>query len=113
MPALRLIKIDLLEATAFLAAWSLLLVTLTAKVVNTSKDLEFAADESIRKLDEVEAGIRQHEEGHPDVQSEVERIEARVSDITQRMEEVTVEAERLAEENEQLRRQLAARDAEE
>ena len=97
-----LIKIDLLEAVAFLAAWSLLLITLTTKVVNKGRDLEFAAVE-------LEADMRRHIEGHPDIESEAERMQAEASDLAERVTQVAGEAERVAEENEQLRRQLAAR----
>ena len=104
-----LIKIGLLEAVAFLAAWSLLLITLTTKVVNKGKDLEFATDESTRKLDDMEAVMRRHEEGYPDTQSVVERMQAKVSDIDEVVTQVKREADQVAEENEQLRGQLAAR----
>ena len=96
-----LIKIGLLEAVAFLAAWSLLLITLTTKIVNRGKDLEFATDESIRKLDDMKAVMQRHEEGHPDIQSEVERMQAEVSAMAETVIEVKREAERVAEENEQ------------
>ena len=87
-----LIKIDLLEAVAFLAAWSLLLITLTTKVVNKGRNLEFAIDEGIRKSDDLKADLGRINEGLLDAQREAGRV---------------------AEENEQLRGQLAARPAEE
>ena len=96
-----LIKIGLLEAVAFLAAWSLLLITLTTKIVNKGRDLEYETGESNRKLDDMKADMRRHEKGHPDIESEVERVAERVMQVEK-------EAKRVAEENEQLRRQLAA-----
>ena len=89
-----LVKIGLLEAIAFLVAWSLLLTTITSKVVSKGKDLEFAAEKT-------NAVFRQHLEGHPDIQSDVERMEAMLIQLKGETEQVT-------EENEQLRRQLAA-----
>ena len=71
-----LIKIGLLEAVAFLAAWSLLLITLTTKIVNKGRDLEYSADELNRKLDEMQADWREHNENHAAV---AERLEAEVS----------------------------------
>ena len=97
-----LIKIGLLEAVAFLAAWSLLLITVTTKVVNTSRDLELTLHKSSMEL-------RRHEENHPDVQSEVERIEVEISEMTERMMQVDIETEKLVRENERLRRILEAR----
>ena len=97
-----LIKIGLLEAVAFLAAWSLLLITLTTKVVNKGRDLELAAHD-------VRTDIRHHLEAHPDVRSEVERIEAKVSDLVEETAELKREAKRVKEENKELRRQLAVR----
>ena len=74
---------------------------LTTKIVNRGKDLEFATDESIRKLDDMKAVMQRHEEGHTDIQSEVERMQAEVSDMAETVIEVKREAERVAEENEQ------------
>ncbi len=106
-----LIKIDLLEAVAFLAAWSLLLITLTTKVVNKGRDLEFDAYK-------VQADIRRHEESHPDIQDEVEKIQGEMSDLTdevsdlaERAKSLKRENERITEENEQLHRQLDDRKA--
>ena len=104
-----LIKIDLLETVAFLAAWSLLLITITTKVVNKGRDLEFAADESIRKLDELQADLSRHEESHPDIRGGVEGLEAKVSDVAEKVMQAEREAERVTEENEQLRKQLEAK----
>ena len=89
-----LIKIDLLEAVAFLAAWSLLVITITTKVVNKSRDIEFAADESVRKLDDMEVVMQRHEEGHPDIQSEIERIQAEVADMAEKVMQAERESER-------------------
>ena len=103
----------MLEAVAFLAAWSLLLITLTTKVVNKGRDLEFTLRESNWKLDDMKAVMRRHEENHPDVQSEVERIGAEVSDMAERVMQAEGEVEQLAEENERLRRQLTDRETKE
>ena len=78
-----------------------LLITLTTKIVNRGKDLEFATDESIRKLDDMKAVMQRHEEGHPDIQSEAERMQAEVSAMAETVIEVKREAERVVEENEQ------------
>ena len=104
-----LIKIDLLGAVAFLAAWSLLLITLTTKVVNKGRDIEFVAVDSTRKLDDIKADMMRHEEGHPDIESEVDRMQAKVSGIAEGMIQLKSENERVTKENEQLRRQLEGR----
>ena len=96
-----LVKIGLLEAIAFLVAWSFLLITITSKVVSKGKDLEF----TVEKRD---AAFQQHLEGHPDIQSDVERMMARVSEADAMLIQLEGESEQVAEENEQLRRQLAA-----
>ena len=96
-----LVKIGLLEAVAFLVAWSFLLITITRKVVSKSKDLEFAAEKT-------NAAFRQHLEGHPDIQSDFERIQAEVSDMDERRMHAERENERVTKENEQLRRQSEA-----
>ena len=100
------IKIGLLEAVAFVAAWSLLLITLNTKIVNKGRDLEYAADESNRKLDEMKAEVRQHNQDHAAV---VERLDAKFSQSANMMEQLVRENEQVAEENERLRRQLEAR----
>ena len=107
-----LIKIDLLEAAAFLAAWSLLLMTVTANVVNRSRDIESAVDETTRQVEEYKAVIKRHEEGHPDIQGEVESLEAKASDLVEGMIQLKKENDRVTEENRQLRRQLEARQTE-
>ena len=96
-----LVKIGLLEAIAFLVAWSFLLITITSKVVSKGKDLEFTAEKTT-------AAFQQHLEDHPDIQSDVERMMARVSESDAMLIQLKEESEQVAEENEQLRRQLAA-----
>lgn len=100
-----LIKIGLLEAVAFLAAWSLLLITITTKVVNAGRDIESVADESNRKLDEMKADFKQHKEKQT---AAIEELEAEVSQSADLMNQLKGETEEVAEENERLRRQLAA-----
>ena len=96
-----LVKIGLLEAIAFLVAWSFLLITITSKVVSKGKDLEFASEKR-------SAAFRQHLEGHPDIQSDVEGLKAKVLEANAMLIQLKGETEQVAEENEQLRRQLAA-----
>ena len=104
-----LIKIDLLEAVAFLAAWSLLLITLTTNVVNKGRDLEFATKDASRNLDDIKADMTQVMEDLPGHKSEFEKIQAMVSDLDGEVMRVKRESERVAEENAQLRKQLTAR----
>ena len=96
-----LVKIGLLQAIAFLVAWSFLLITITGKVVSKGKDLEFTVEKR-------NAAFQQHLEGHPDIQSDVERMMARVSEADAMLIQLKGESEQVAEENEQLRKQLAA-----
>ena len=89
-----LIKIDLLEAVAFLAAWSLLLITLTTKVVNKGRDLEFG-------ISEMKADMGRDREGHLATKAEVEKMLAEVSCLAESVSQVMEEVERVTKENEQ------------
>ena len=102
-----LIKIGLLEAVAFLAAWSLLLITLTTKVVNKGRDLEYSLGESTWKFKEIKAEQERHEE---DFGATIKVLASEVSQVADRMRQLTSESEQVREENERLRGQLKAKE---
>ena len=102
-----LIKIGLLEAVAFLAAWSLLLITLTTKVVNKGRDLEYSLGESTWKFKEMKAEQERHEE---DFGATIKGLASEVSQVADRMRQLKSESEQVREENERLRGQLKAKE---
>ena len=106
-----LVKIGLLEAFAFLVAWSFLVITITIRIVNKGRDIEFATKEA-------QAEFKRHEENHPDFRAEVEELQAllsstvdRISRIDERAEQLKKENDRLTKENDQLHRLLDDRAA--
>ncbi len=84
-----LIQLDLLQAMAFLVAWSALVITITAKAVGTSKEFEL-------KIAKASSDIETIKEKDQQFQSRVGRAEA----------ELLPRIDALTQENEQLRQQL-------
>ena len=93
-----LIKIGLLEAFAFLTAWSLLLITLTTKIANYGKDISHRIDKSERLITELRE-LKQH-----DI-TETEELKQEVTQLEEKQSWLNQKADELAEENERLRRQ--------
>ena len=101
-----LIRLDLLQALAFVVAWSILLYTITIAVVNKGRDLESATEKTSWEIDKLEAEKRERTE----FSQEMARVEAKVNANEDRLATLILAyAERLAEENEQLRKQLKDR----
>ena len=110
-----LIKIDLLETVAFLAAWSLLLITLTTKIVNKGRDLEFEVYKNEEQLNRYLQEIKRHEETHPHIPDEVEAASKKLRAIEEQQEKIMKvtpglieETERVTQENKELREKLKA-----
>ena len=97
-----LIKVGLLEAVAFLTAWSLLLITITTKIVSQGKEMEMATNEGIRQIEELKEANMTFEQ---EVEQTLEGIKGEVADMNKIVMEAEREIEQLAEENERLRRQ--------
>ena len=108
-----LIRLDLLQAIAFLVALSALLITITRLVVNKARDTELLNREVSWKADAIESQIQQHAQNHPDYTEDVRRLELQMEEIMQRLgtslEKIVSlmeENERLKSENEQIKQQI-------
>ena len=103
------IRLDLLQALAFLVAWSLLLLTITIRVVNKGRDIEAVVDRTSWRLDqlhELDAGREIERKGL------LEDTDARLSTAEKRIEEevqvVRQENDQLRQENKRLRQVLSS-----
>ena len=100
------IKLDLLQVSAFLVAWSGLLIAITSKVISNFRDLDLRARE-------VGWWLEKHTEEHPDWGKRIEGLGNQViglkeeyGEFEENLQRVQNENEQLIAENEQLRRQI-------
>ena len=101
-----LIQLDLLQAMAFLAAWSALLITVTAKIVNKSRDIDLGIAQLSWKND---AHIAEDEH----IKNQVGAVEGKLEILKAEAErglklntELQSKADILTDKNERLRRKM-------
>ena len=96
------IKLDLLQALAFLVAWSLLLLTITIRVVNKARDLQADTDKARWEIDQ----LIEFSEGRETENKELlEKAAERIVLVEEKTEQVIL---KLRQENEQLRQELSS-----
>lgn len=107
------IKLDLLQASAFLVAWSGLLIAITAKVIDMFRNLDILTREAGWRMRETNRRFKEHIEGHPDMEKQIEelqtwtdRIDEEYDNARAELSRVQTENERLMAENQQLRQQI-------
>ena len=108
-----LIRLDLLQAVAFLVALSALLITITRLVVNKARDNELLTHQASWKADTIEELLKLHAQNHPNYTQDVQRLQTQFEELEGRLNEsstsfdgVIGQNELLVSENERLRKQL-------
>lgn len=122
-----LVYLDLLQAMAFLVAWSALLITIAAKLVSAKGTLdlknarsEWAMKLAMERIDDEKKAIEdqrrrfsEHLREHPDIEGQLARAEARSEGLMAKVEsaqaevyEAKAELAQLAGENKRLRTAL-------
>ena len=119
-----LIQLDLLQAMAFLVAWSALIITITAKTVSTSKEFEskiakvgWDTENNQSMMETLKEDLQRVKEDHQRVTEDHQRVtedHQRVTEDHQRVlsrvgrakAELLPRIDALTQENEQLRQQL-------
>ena len=103
------IRLDLLQALAFLVAWSLLLLTITIRVVNKARDLEATSDQTSWRLDQIRELDKGREVERKDFFEEVdERLSGVETGAVQVIQDLRQENEQLRQENEQFRQTMSS-----
>ena len=105
-----LIQLDLLQAMAFLVAWSALIITITAKTVSTSKEFEskiakvgWDTENNQSMMDTLKEDHQRVKEDHQRIKEDHQRVLSRVG---RAKAELLTRIDALTQENEQLRQQL-------
>ena len=112
-----LIQLDLLQALAFLVAWTLFMWTITVRVINKVRDLELESLRGIKDLEldhlremkdlELESArtewdLTRHLEDHPATDEQVSDMASRLNSLE---EGAVAEIKQLRRENEELRQE--------
>ena len=93
------LRLDLLQAAAFVLAWTAFLIAVTVRMVNVWRNLEFV-------LERVNSRFDSHLE---DETTKMRQVESKFDTLEERAEQIVAENQQLREENEGLRKQLEAR----
>ena len=98
-----LIRLDLLQAVAFLVALSALLITITRLVVNKARDNELLNRQASWKADEMGSLLQLHAQTYPDYTDDVRRLGSQIQELVDRLDASTESFAELASENESLK----------
>ena len=100
--ASTLVQLDLLQVLAFLVAWSALVITITLKVVNAKRDIEFNVAKAGWKhetdLVETRRQVAEHEKVDDEIFSRMDAIEDKAKELSalnnenKRLRQMLVEA---------------------
>ena len=101
-----LIQLDLLQAMAFLVAWSALLMSITIKVVNKSRDIDLDVSRLRWDINLDNSRYADHIRDHPDIENKVKTLEADTYRISEYVAELDEERDNLIKENKRLHQKL-------
>ena len=101
-----LIQLDLLQAMAFLVAWSALLIAITIKIVNKGRDIDLNVSRLYWDSDLRNSRYADHIRDHPDIENKVKMLEADTDRISEHIAELSEEKDNLIKENKHLRQKL-------
>ncbi len=82
-----LVYLDLLQAMAFLVAWSALVITITIKMVNANRDL---GEENAR----IGWQIEEHVKDHPNLETQMSKLESNTDTLLAEVEEAKTEVDK-------------------